>query len=109
MDQVASRRIAVAVIGGNGTFVPDVDGAVLHGFSSTRDGGNGRRRSAVVAIRGGGFVLVIVVVRWLAHGDSDSVRAACRRAGIPCRIVAGGMTAVARAVRAFVEGGRDGE
>ena len=108
MNGQVSIGIAVAVIGGDGRLVPQVDGAVVHGFASTGRGGDGRARSTVAAIRGGGFALVVLAVRWLGHGDSDRVRRACRARGVACVIVAGGMTSVARVVRAFVDGGGRG-
>lgn len=108
MDKGASSGISVAVIGGDGRHLT-IRGVALHRFESAGDGGIGRQRSMVAAIRGGRFALVVVVVRWLGHGDSERARQACRRNGVPCRVVAGGMTSVARVVRAFVDGGRDVE
>ena len=105
MEERTPRTIAVAIIGGDGRIVPSIAGAVLEGFASTGDGGHARQRSAVAAIRGGAFALVVVAVRWVAHGDSERVRRACRSRGVPCRFVTGRSSALARVVRAFVAGG----
>jgi hypothetical protein len=93
----------VAVVGGDGARqVPLVAGAVICQFPSVREGGNGRQQHAIAAIRGGAFALVLVVVRWMGHSHCDNVRRACRRSGVPCLVVVGGMASVARVVEAFV-------
>ncbi len=98
-----SVSIAVAVVGGDGAqVVPGVVGAAIRQFPSSRDGGNGRLQHALAAIRGGAFALVLVLVRRSSHADSEAVRRACRNSGVRVRVVTGGMTSVARAVRDLI-------
>jgi hypothetical protein len=95
--------MAVALVGGDGVrALPDVIGAAIRQYPSSADGGNGRHQHALAAIRHGSFALVVILVRGTGHADSDSVRRACRNSGVPLRVVTGGMTSVARIVRAFV-------
>ena len=101
--QRGSIAIAVAVIGGDGAYVlPEVIGAVIRRFPSSGYGGNGRHQHALAAIRHGLFALVLVLIRWAGHSDTAGVRRASRNSGVPCRVVTGGMTSVARVVRAVV-------
>lgn len=101
--QRCSVSVAVAVVGGDGAHVlPDVIGAAIRQFPSSGFGGNGRHQHTLAAIRAGSFALVVILVRWSGHADSDGVRRACRNTGVPYRVVTGGMTSVARIVRALV-------
>ena len=98
-----AASVAVAVVGGRRSpTIPDVVGAEVRHFPSSGYGGNGRHQSALAAIRGGGFALVLIVVRWMGHADSDGVRRACRNSGVRFRVVTGGMGSVARELRALV-------
>lgn len=101
--QRCSVSVAVAVVGGHGaSVVPEVVGAVIRQFPSSGDGGNGRHQHTLAAIRAGSFALVVILVRWAGHADTDGVRRACRNTGVAFRVVTGGMTSVARVVRALV-------
>lgn len=71
---------------------------------STRHGGNGSVRRAVARIRGGACEGVILLTRWLGHSAFHALKAACRKAGIPCIPVYGGQGAVTRALEALTEG-----
>jgi hypothetical protein len=92
--------LAIAVIGGDARqCAAHTDAATIRLFSSSNDGGNGRLRAALAAIRRGSFD-VVVLLRWLGHSDSQVMVSACAAAAIPARVVSGGMTA-ARSVGAL--------
>lgn len=95
----------VLVVGGDDRFASlEVCGAAVDAFPSSRHGGNGGLRRAKAIILGGALDLVVVLVRWLGHSDSDAVTAACRTAGVPLLIVRGGSSAIKREVTAFLAG-----
>jgi hypothetical protein len=99
------RRRTVAVVGGDGRRPkPDLTAVEIQSFPSSKYGGNGRHQNTLAAIRSGSFELVLMLVRWLGHSDSRAIALACHAAGIPCRVVAGGMTAAMRDLRDFIDG-----
>lgn len=97
------QMIQIAVVGGDATReLPPTEGASIRRFPSSGDGGSGGHRSALAAVRSGSVALVIIHARFMGHSDSSSLREVCRKAGVPCRVVIGGMTTVSRAIVAFV-------
>lgn len=97
------QLIQIAVVGGDATReLTPIEGASIRRFPSSRDGGSGGQRSALAAVRSGSVALVIIHARFMGHSDSNSLRDVCRKAGVPCRVVVGGMTTVSRAIGAFV-------
>jgi hypothetical protein len=96
--------LRVAVVGGDEREGPSYpEGVEVRRYGSRRFRGNGGLRRILAAIRTGELDAVVVLVRWLGHPASKAVRAACRRAGVRCRVVTGGESAVLRVVRALVE------
>lgn len=104
-------RAVVLVVGGDGRGFarqPHIDVAIRV-CASSKYGGNGRLNGALTAIRHGRFELVVVLSRWLGHSEFAAVASACRAAGVPILVIAGGMTSAARALSrhlAEVHGGR---
>lgn len=92
--------IRVALVGGDeraGFAYPD--GVEVRRYGSSGSCGNGGLKRVLQALSAGRIDAVLIIVRWLGHSESRSVRAACQRAGILCRIVSGGESSVVRAVR----------
>lgn len=97
------QTIQIAVVGGDATReLPPIEGASIRRFPSSRDGGSGGLRCALAAVRSGSVALVIIYARFMGHSDSHNLREVCRNAGVPYRVVTGGMTTVSRAIVAFV-------
>ncbi len=95
----------VLVVGGDDRFATlEVRGAAVEAVPSSRHGGNGGLRRAKATILGGALDLVVILVRWLGHSDSDAVCAACRAAGVPLLIVRGSSSSIKRDVAAFLAG-----
>lgn len=95
----------VLVVGGDRRFAAlKVPGAAIEAVPSSRNGGNGRLYGAKAAILGGAIALVVVLVNWLGHSDSDAVNAACRAAGVRLLFVSGSSSAIKREVTAFLAG-----
>ena len=98
------RRSVVAIFGGDGRWSPgeSTDDVTVRICPSSKHGGNARWRSLAVAIRAGFVDRVFVLARWLGHSESHAIVDACRRAGVPVQVVAGGATAAARALSAYL-------
>lgn len=92
--------LRVAVVGGDGRHGDvNLPGVQTRSFPSRRDGGRRGQGSILSAIRLGAIDVVLVLVRFMGHSDSAALKAACRTAGVPCRMVGGGSSCVERAVR----------
>ena len=99
------HHFTVILVGGDGRArlaVPD--DLELRRYGSRKYRGNGSIQSAVAAIEAGAVDGVVLLVRWLGHSAFHALRAAARRAGIPCRIVPGGESAALRAARDLAGG-----
>ncbi len=91
--------IRVALVGGDeraGFAYPD--GVEVRRYGSSGGCGNGGLKRVLQALSAGQTDAVLILVRWLGHSEFSSVKAACGRAGIQCRIVSGGESSVVRAV-----------
>lgn len=99
------HRFVVLVIGGDGRRFGGRHGrgVEIRACASSKYGGNGRLHGVLAAIRAGAFDLVLVMIRWLGHSESAAITAACRIAGVPFRMIPGGMTSASRALSRHVE------
>lgn len=98
-----NERLQIAIVGGDEREGPSYPpGVEIRRYGSNRFRGNGSLRRVLATIDMGGLDAVVVLVRWLGHSTSETVRAACRRAGIPCNIVTGGESSAIRVVRELV-------
>ncbi len=80
-------RERVAVLGGDGRHTVDAGPeARVRIYRSPRDGGTGDVRRLLDSIRAGGVDRVVILVRFNSHSATDSVRRACKRAGVPVAI-----------------------
>lgn len=70
---------------------------------SSKEGGAGRWRSALRALRCGAFDAVYVLRR-VGHSEMEALKQAAAAAGVPVIWVSGGMTALKRLVRARLGG-----
>lgn len=96
---MSCSEFRVALVGGDGRVdLPMPPNVRLDRFGSARDGGNPGIDAVLRSIATGGPDAVVLLVRWLGHSVSRRIRAACKRAGIPCIVVPGGGSAAARAV-----------
>jgi hypothetical protein len=103
---MATGSVQQAVIVGGDTRFGAVTAAGwdIHAFASSRYGGNGSIHRAETTITGGTVDLVLVLVRWLGHSDSERVTRSCAAAGVPFLLVRGGFSAVRRELQAFARG-----
>ena len=100
-------RFNVMLVGGDGRArLQPAEGVDLRWYGSSRHRGNGALRSALAVIDSGSVDAVILLIRWLGHSACHALRAACRRASIPCTVVVGGESAAMRAVLELAGGQR---
>jgi hypothetical protein len=85
---VTSRRLRVAVLGGDGRFsparLPECD---LRLFKARRYGGNGELRRLEATLRSGTIDKLVILSKWNAHCVTDPIRKLCRRRGIPVEVL----------------------
>lgn len=99
------NNFTVILVGGDGRARLDVPHDFkLRWYGSRKYRGNGSIQSALAAIEAGAVDGVVLLVRWLGHSAFHALRAAARRAGVPCRIVPGGESSAMRAARDLAGG-----
>lgn len=96
------NNIPISVFGGGRWLAESVPNARISWVPSTSAGGAARFRHGVAAVRQGAVAYVLLLVRWLGHSDFHAVVLACRTAGVPYRVVPGGVASAARLIRTFL-------
>jgi hypothetical protein len=71
-------------------------GVEVRALGSSRHNGNGSLRRAVATIRAQATDVVLLLIKWIGHADNAVITEACRAAGVPLRIVWGGVSALRR-------------
>jgi hypothetical protein len=78
---------------------------LVRAYPGSRHGGSNSRKSAEQAIRSGRVGLVLILVRWASHPDVGALKAACRAAGVECRVCSAGFASVREELEGL-KGGR---
>lgn len=101
---VANPKRRVAVYGGqpSGWKLTLPDRMRLSHYGSERRGGRRSLGRLQRSIASGGVDQVVVLVRWAGHSATSTLRRQCRSQGVPCALLQGSRTDLARLLEGVV-------